>query len=105
MIIEHAASLMVVAGIVCSLLEVQEQRLPDGLRHVSFLEYLDLHLSSSKRVADLVYELCFDEPTYHGAAWILIYFRIVFFFFDYVEGLRWLPTTMILASVRCIYFL
>merc|ERR1712032_1797182 len=50
------------------------------------------------------YEIFFDDLVFHCLAWFLLYFRAMMLFLSHVPGLRWLPVTITLASVRSLYF-
>jgi len=105
---ENIITVLVLAGFFSSLADMNKNFIPreyDTSEKISPRNYIMTHLQGYQLPTELIFELFFDDAAWHGFAWILLYFRALFYFLQLLPGLRWIPMSLAMASVRVLYFL
>lgn len=107
---ENVAGVFVVCGFLQSTLAIQEKDIksPDSrgdANDTNAWDYLRNNFTGTQLIIEVLYQVYFDESTYHTLAWFIMFMTTILAVFDSLEGLQWLPAILRLSAARLSYFL
>jgi len=107
-LLEVVVSLLILLGMLCSFTKPDYSWISQSTGHgdspLTSVEYIVKHSAGLQLLVELLYDCFFDETTFHGLGWLLLYFHTFFMTIQDVRGLKWLGQTLLLATGRMAYF-